>query len=412
MDIHNKVLRLAVVAVIALGLAVWAGRSRQPQETLAQSDVVVPGLAEGVNQVDRIVLTGAESKPIATLERKESGWVVAERNGYAADVAKVREFLLKLADATLLEAKTVLPESYAKLGVQDVAAKDAAGVEVSIFGLKEPVKLIVGNFNGRGGEGTFVRRAGEAQSWLAKGNLVVDKVTANWLRRDLVDLPSSRIAAVEITTEGKTLRAFKDDPSAPDYQVANLPKGRELSSPAAANGLASVLSGLRFDDVLPAAGAEPGAAKVHAIRYLGFDGLRVEAQAWEADGKDYARFSASLDEAAATAAIEREQAAASDAYAAQKADAEAQAKAATEAAAKDAAKDPAGAPPAAPPAAPQPPLAVSDPAAHREQRLAEMRKEAADLAARFQGWTFVLPNYKFANMNKTLDELLKPLEPK
>lgn len=102
----------------------------------------------------------------------------------------------------------------------------------------------------------------------------------------------------------------------------------------------------------------------------------------------------------------------SDTYAAQKADAEAQAKAAAEAAAKDAATNPAGAPPAATPAPPQPPLAVSDPAAHREQRLAEMRKEAADLAARFQGWTFVLPNYKFANMNKTLDELIKPLEPK
>jgi hypothetical protein len=407
MNIHNKVMRLAVVAVIALGLAVWAGRSRQPQEALPLAQLAVAGLAEGVNQVDRIALVGADAKPIATLERKESGWTVLERNGYAADVAKVREFLLKLADATLLEAKTALPESYAKLGVQDVAAKDAPGVEVSIGGLAQPVKLIIGNFNGRGGEGTFVRRAGEAESWLAKGNLTVDKLTANWLRRDLLDIASNRIAAVEITTDGKTLRAFRDDPAQADFEVANLPKGRELGSPAAANGLASVLSGLRFDDVLPAAAIEPGSAKLHSIRYLGFDGLVLTAQAWESEGKDYARLGASLDEAAAIAAIEREQAAARSAFEAQKAAAEAQATAQADAAAKD----PAAA--AVPPAAmPEPPLAVSDPAKDREQRLAVLRKEIADLAARFEGWVFVLPNYKFANMNKTLDELLKPLDPK
>ena len=407
MDIHNKVMRLAVVAVIALGLAVWAGRSRQPQETLPAAQVAVAGLAEGINQVDRIALVGAESKPIATLERTPAGWTVAERSGYAADVAKVREFLLKLADATLLEAKTALPESYARLGVQDIAAKDAPGVEVSIGGLGEPLKLIVGNFNGRGGEGTFVRRAGEAQSWLAKGNLTVDKLTANWLRRDLVDLPSSRIAAVEITTDGKTLRAFRDDPAQTDFQVANLPRGRELSSPAAANGLASALTGLRFDDVLPAAGVAPGAATVHALRYIAFDGLLVNGEAWSADGKDLARFSASLDEAAASAAIEREQAAARSAFEAQKAAADAQALADAEARATDP-----NAAVATPPAAPEPPLAVSDPTKDREQRLAALRQEAADLDARFKGWVFVLPNYKFANMNKTVDELLKPLDPK
>ena len=61
---------------------------------------------------------------------------------------------------------------------------------------------------------------------------------------------------------------------------------------------------------------------------------------------------------------------------------------------------------------PEPPLAVSDPARDREQRLAALREEAAALDARFKGWVFVLPNYKFANMNKTVDELLKPLDPK
>ena len=51
---------------------------------------------------------------------------------------------------------------------------------------------------------------------------------------------------------------------------------------------------------------------------------------------------------------------------------------------------------------------MSDPARDKEERLAKLRKEVEDLNAKFNGWTYVLPNYKFANMNKTVDDLLKP----
>ena len=72
----------------------------------------------------------------------------------------MREFLLKLSDATVLEQKTSNPKLYADLGVEDVKGKDAKGILVTLEGLKQPVKLIVGNFNGGGGGGTFVRRDG------------------------------------------------------------------------------------------------------------------------------------------------------------------------------------------------------------------------------------------------------------
>ncbi|HVF35908.1 MAG TPA: hypothetical protein VND91_11355, partial [Candidatus Saccharimonadia bacterium] len=63
-----------------------------------------------------------------------------------------------------------------------------------------------------------------------------------------------------------------------------------------------------------------------------------------------------------------------------------------------------------PPGAPiEAPLAVTDPARDREQQLAKLRDEVAQLQRKFEGWAFVLPNYKFANMNKTMDDLLKPL---
>jgi hypothetical protein len=63
-------------------------------------------------------------------------------------------------------------------------------------------------------------------------------------------------------------------------------------------------------------------------------------------------------------------------------------------------------------AEPPKPEALADPAKDREQKLAAVRKEAGDLEARFKDWTFVLPAYKYAAINKSMDDLLKPLEDK
>ncbi len=416
---HSKLLRLAVVAVVALVIAIWVGNSRAPKNEVAVASEAVPGLSAGINDVEQLRIVGAGDKVVATLSKGEGGWTVVEKT-YPADVSKVRELLLKLSGAKLIEPKTSVPASYAKLGVEDVAAADAKGVRLEIDGLAKPVKLIVGNYNGRAGDGTFVRRADEAQSWLAKGNLTIDKEAANWLQRELADVSSTRVQKVAIAHGGKTVRAFKTDSAAPNYQVADVPKGRELSSEFVANGLASVLSGLRFDDVVKAGSVEPGDAKTYDVRYETFEGVLVDAKAFERDGKAYATFDASLDEALASAWIDTMQRKAAADHAERVAAAAAEAKPA-EAPAADAAKTGAATPAAE--AAPAPdaaaatppveaPLAVTDPAKDREAQLAKLHDEVAKLDAKFAGWTFVLPAYKFANMNKTLDDLLKPRDAK
>ena len=427
----RMLVRLMVVALVALVAALWLGSRRGPSTELEGHKALVPGLKDAINDVTAVKLTGAENKPIATLEKGEKDWRVAERGGYAADSAKVREFMLKLADGELIEAKTATPELHKKLGVEDPAQKDATSVQVELVGGKGATKLVVGRFNGLGGDGTFVRTAGDNQAWLAKGNLTVDKQPSDWLRKDLVDIASNRIQSVQITREGKTLTASKAKPSDANYTVAEVPKGRELTSETSANGLASVLSGLRLDDVfkreeIPA----PDANDVRAVRYASWDGLVVSGLAWEKDGKAYAHFEASLVEAKAKDDIREQQARDKADFEARKAEFEIKAKAeAAKAAEAPAVPVPATAAQSksAPPAPPTPaeaaiekakgeppaePLAMTDPAKDEELRLARLRKEVEDLNAKFQGWTFVLPSFKYANINKTVDELLKPLPQK
>lgn len=407
---QKTVIGLGVATLIAIVAAVAINAGKAPSvETTEASKPLLPDLREHLNDVKSVALVGAESKPIGTLEKSDKGWVLKEKN-YPADAAKLREFLLKLSDAVLLEGKTDNEKRYADLGVEDVKNAGAKGVLVRIDGLAKPAAVILGNTSQKGG-GTYVRRDGEKQSWLARGNLTLEKTATAWLDKALADIPATRVKeVVVIKPDGKALRVYKDAATDTNYKIADVPKGREASSEFVANGIGTTLAGLRFDDVLAAGeAAPPSDGKVHKAHFVTFDGIVVDLVGWKKDDKDYVQFSASFDEKLADASIQAAQAKA-------KADWDAAQKDAADKAAKDAAAKPADA--AAAPAAdaakpaPVPPPAVSDPAKDREDRLAATQKELAELKARFDGWTYVLPTYKVAGFDKSMDDMLKPLDDK
>lgn len=395
---RKTLIGLAVAALLAIIAAVALNHSNRPQsEAVDASGPLVPALRDHVNDVSKVVVTGADGKVVATLERGKDGWALAEKGGYAADTGKLRAFLLKLVDAKKLEQKTANKDKYALLGVEDVTAKDAKSLQVELDGLAQPVRLVVGNADPRGG--TYVRLAGDAQSWLASGALTPEKSASDWLRKDLADIAANRIASVSIVrADGSKAFVSKKAEGDANFVLADVPKGREAGSEYTINGLASTLAGLRFDDVLPAKDAPVPESGVLRARYTTVDGIVVEATAWVKDGKDYAQFAATLDAEAAGKHIEVAQAK-------EKADYEA-ATVAAEAAKKEAKAD-------APAVdAPAKPASLTDAAKDREARLAAANREVTDLNARFAGWTFVLPAYKYANMDKSTADLLKPLEEK
>ena len=404
----RKLLLLIVVAVIALALAI-ALRSRHaaPVQPAEQDKPLLPALRDHVNDVSGITLTGAGGKVIATLARGKDGWTIAERAGYPADVAAIRGLLVKLGGSTVVEPKTTNPQRYPDIGVDDVADKDAKGVEVDVAGLSAPVKIIVGSYSPQGA-GTFVRRAGEAQSWLASGDLSISKAVADWEKRDIVDLASGRVASVTLTApDGKTLKVYKQRQTDPDFSVANVPQGRQVQQGMAVT-IATALSGLRVDEVFSAKDM-PAPDQVHKAEYVAFYGVTIDATVWSKDGKDYAQFQAKLDRAAAQKRIADEQAKAKAAYEAARA-AKPAATSATGATSAQSATDqhPSGNPQLATIPKPQ---SVADPAADMQARLDTLAKQVDALNRTFSGWTFVLPSYVFGNMTKTMSDVLAPVKP-
>jgi hypothetical protein len=388
---QSRLIKLAVLALVALLLALWVARRDAPTDTLEPGGPLVPGLEESINSVDTIRLTGAGDKVLVSLERGDSGWTVVERGGYPADFAKVRRFLLDFADSKRIEAKTSVAANFPRLGVEDVAAENAKGVKVELGGLGKPVAIIIGTFTGLAGEGTFVRDLDGDQAWLASGSLIPDRTVANWLARELVDIPSSRIREVRITKDGSTLVASKAAPGDPHYVLGDVPRGREVGSPFAVDALAGVLASLRLEDVAKADELPPPEEGRIEARYTTFDGVVLAVTAWQHENRNLAGFAVTLDEEAALAAIEAAQAD------------ERAAHAAVIAAAAAGAEDADGEA-----AVPDAPAAVTDPAVDRDRRLAALREEVDALGRRVDGWTFQLPAHVFANINQTREGLLKP----
>lgn len=400
---RHRVTVLTVVTAAALGLALWAGTTRRPEQPPTMAPVV-PGLEAGINQVTEVRIRTAGDAVQATMRRGDDGWRVLEREGWPADVDALRQYLLKLARARRIEAKTSTPVLYEKLGVEPVDLATASGAQIEIDGLSQPVRLIVGR-NVVRGNGSYVRHAGEAQSWQSDADLAVEKNVANWLQRDLFDVAAGRVQKVEVTPSGgakiEIVRAAGEGGG--DFAIANLPRGREAASEYVADATAGFLAALRLEDVVPGEAPALPASGASRARFETEEGIAIEVTAWKDGERTLARFSAALDEAVAAAFVEAAQRKAVSEFEAARADAAAGAderedEGGNEDEGKGEASD------AAEPA----PLAVTDAARDREQRLAALRSEVEAMAARTRDKTFVLPAFKAGQLHKALEDYLKP----
>ena len=189
---------LLIAAIIAISAAlVLSGRRNQPQD--APGVVLYPGLTAELNSVAMVLLRKGSATPSATLHKTNDQWTLAERADYPVDVGKLRKLLMALGDAKIVEEKTADPQRFASIGVEDPGAAGAAGAEVSVLTAKGKHTLIVGKSVG---EGNFVRRAGENQSYSVEPAISVETEPRFWIEPKLLDIASSLIAGLDVKPAG------------------------------------------------------------------------------------------------------------------------------------------------------------------------------------------------------------------
>jgi hypothetical protein len=350
---------LAALIVLVL-LATFGGRTgTAPPASSGQA--FLPDLAGALDDIERVTVVKARGETVATLEKRPEQWVVADKHDYVANVAKLSQALSALGEAQILEEKTANAQLYDRLGVEDVTDENAAGVSVAIAaGGRELATVILGN--AEGSRYRYVRRAGEAQSYLIDENPDFPRTAAQWLDSQIIDVRSDRVREVTIThADGEVVRLSKASPELTNFEVADVPAGRELLYPGVANVVGNALRELALEDVEPAAAVTDADAPT-LVEYRTFDGLVVRITGIESADSSWIALEASADPEQTASAADGDGAAA---------DAE----------------------PAAEAAAAQ----ASDPAA-----------EAARINAKVSAWRYKIASFQYDQLTRRMADLLKP----
>ncbi len=383
---------LVLLAVAAVMAVLWLDHSPETEELTQQA--MVPGLKQDINEVTFLRVIKGGNQTVADLNRTEAGWVVSNKKGYPANTSQIRDTLLTLANAELLEAKTAKADLYGQLGVQDVSQENATGVQIAIEGIADPVSLIVGDIAAAGTGGTYVRRPNEAQSWLVTGILSIPQETTQWLDRSILDIAANRIQAITIQQpSGEKLEVEKQSRDQEHFTVLHMPEGRQLASESVADSLGDALANLQLEDVVPVEQIHFFDEKFTQVNYRTFDGLIIVARAFQQDDTHYVHFAVSFDE--------------NQAQRFRKADTSAKAQAAD-----SVETNPQEEKPEEPGEERVAESSDSNASKPQEQELdkdeiAKLRTEARQLNERLIPWGYAIAAYQYENMTKRMDDLLE-----
>jgi len=373
---------LSLTTVVCIAAAMYALRDDAPDVTAADQvgETLFPALgdASAINRVARIeVEKGGE---VVSVVRRDGEWGVESLGGFPARFEAVKQNVLALADLERLAAKTDNPELYDRLGVQEPDTEESTSTRVTLAdeGGATLASLIVGKPNpGKDPPQLYVRAAGEDRAWLVEGSLSPPAEALGWVDKTIANIQAKRVQSITVAhADGEELTVYKSSEDDLNYSVAGVPEGRELLSESAADHMASGLSYLNLEDVVPQDEIDFEANRVATAVFQGFDGLRLTATVAEVDEESWLRFEAAYEappEAPGPAAPEPEPAEGEE----------------SEADADDAA----------------PPLGDTD-----EKSPADVKQEAEDLNAVFSRWAYKIPSYKLSTFTKRVEELTREIE--
>jgi len=388
--------RLMIFGLVAVALIIAAALAVNKENTsVSNADAgkaVFPELKSQVNDVAQIEL--AQRDKTFHVVKNEQGWVIKEKNNYAADLSKIKQVILTMADLTTIEAKTKKADRYSVLGVEDVKA-DSTSSSIKLLDKdgKELAALIVGkqessSLSGKGVDTVYVRRINDEQSWLAKGELRLDAKANQWINTKLFDVSPKRMQKVVLTgPDRKAVTIEKHDRSAQDFTLLGIPKNKTIESTSEVNAIADAISNIVIRDVESADNEKaPSFDKdVYHAEFIGFDGLVVDVDTVKLHGKHYAKYSAKYD-----AALRKEDKSEEASTADDKS--------------KDAIKDDKD-------AKDKPTVPVMGHGASAKpaplQTVEATTKEAEDLNGKFKGWIFEISSTKADSIRKAMTDLVK-----
>ncbi len=282
---------LGVLTALFVALAMIALMQRAHERAPKfEPHLLFPDLKNHLSELGAIRIK-SKSGNVTIKYDKAKGWEVAE-GGYPASEEQVRQTAIAMAELEAVEPKTSQPEWLGYIGLDGVGAKgsatgitllDRAGHTLAalLMGKSDEIADITGR------TGVYVRKPGDNQTWLARGYLVPKASVGDWLEKRVLNVARDRIKETSVTPlQGEPYTVMRDKKEDPDFKIADMPEGRELSFPGAADSIGAAIVGFTFDEVQPAAQFDfNNAARINTTT---FDGLTVAVKVIQESGAYWA----------------------------------------------------------------------------------------------------------------------------
>jgi len=241
---NKKLISLTVVAAVLAGLAYFSTTHKKVKTPPLVGKPVLSGFE--LSDVSKIEAGLAGGKKLV-LASSDSGWVIQSLFGYPADIAKIRENLLKLKDLKIghVAAGKKLA-SPILVDLQNAAGKSLATLRLGDKHMRQPSGEMEPYGGGGFPDGRYVSAAGADTVVLVKETLdAFDGDPKSWTDAQIASVPSTDIAAIELSGNGKTTKLTKKDGT---WTLEGLTPKEEFDT-SKSYSIESALSYLNFNTV-------------------------------------------------------------------------------------------------------------------------------------------------------------------
>lgn len=281
---------LLAAALLSFAVAMTAYMTTRPWSAITESSArpMIAGLKSSAGNIAAIeIVQGSQSVKLADQGGK---WVLASQDSYPANLEAVRKLVVNAIEATLVERKTALKDKLKLLGLGD-PKETGAGARLIRFLDKDgkPVAEIVAGNNksdafGANKGGTYVRKAGEDQAWLANRQLDGSANLNDWVKTRVVDVSPDKVKSAEVTVAGEPAYKIGREADGRTHKLDPMPAGKKLKY---VNSVDEIIESASFVDFKTVRKAGKAAALPSAgtVRFETDAGLKVELEV-RSDGKE------------------------------------------------------------------------------------------------------------------------------
>ena len=236
--------KLTILGIITAGMIVWAvvqsGISSKPGTEQAGPSYLIQGLNPA--DIDTIIVGRADKA--VTLNRRQEGFVVVEKDNYPAVAARINELITKCLDIRTAELYTDDKANHGDLGVAEEQA------EAVVRFLKADSALLTGVVIGltrETGQGTYVRLVDDDKVYVTLERPWVNDWAMNYIDQSLIEVDDDAVESVTVSGPNEVYTLAKTSQTGA-VVLEPMPAGSRPKADEYQYVLTAVKN-LRFDDV-------------------------------------------------------------------------------------------------------------------------------------------------------------------